>query len=67
MVGGFKTTDAISVYHHKSCEFKFRSWRCVRYRTLCFVSDLRYVGDFLRVLWCPPPIKLTAPIYLKYC
>jgi len=27
-----------------------------------FVSDLRYVGDFLQVLWFPPPIKLTARI-----
>ena len=25
-----------------------------------FVSDLRQVGDFLRVLRFPPPIKLTA-------
>ena len=25
-----------------------------------FVSDLRQVGDFLRVLGFPPPIKLTA-------
>ena len=24
-----------------------------------FVSDLRQVGGFLRVLWFPPPIKLT--------
>ena len=34
-----------------------------------FVSDIRQVGGFLRVLWFPPPIKLTATctIYLKYC
>jgi hypothetical protein len=25
-----------------------------------FVSDLWHVGGFLRVLWYPPPIKLTA-------
>ena len=25
-----------------------------------FVSDLRYIGGFLLVLWLPPPIKLTA-------
>jgi hypothetical protein len=30
------------------------------------VSDLRQVGGFLQVLWFPPPIKLTATIYLKY-
>ena len=27
-----------------------------------FVSDLRKVGGFLRVLWFLPPIKLTATI-----
>jgi hypothetical protein len=31
-----------------------------------FVSDLRQIGGFLRVLRCPPPIKLTATIWLKY-
>jgi len=37
--------------------------------TLCdkFVSDLRQVSGFLRVLQFPPPIKLTATIQLKYC
>ena len=32
-----------------------------------FVSDLRQVGGFLRVLWFPPPLKLTTTIQLKYC
>ena len=32
-----------------------------------FVSDLRHVGDFLWVLRFPPPLKLTATIYLKCC
>jgi hypothetical protein len=32
-----------------------------------FVSDLRQVSGFLRVLQFPPPIKLTAMIWLKYC
>ena len=39
--------------------------------TLCtthkFVSDLRQVCGFLRVFRLPPPIKLTASIWLKYC
>ena len=26
------------------------------------VSDLRQVGGFLRLLWCPPSIKLTVTI-----
>jgi hypothetical protein len=29
-----------------------------------FASDLRQVGGFLRVLRFPPPIKLTATIYM---
>jgi hypothetical protein len=29
-----------------------------------FVSDLRHIDGFLRF---PPPIKLTATIYVKYC
>jgi hypothetical protein len=32
-----------------------------------FVSDLRQVGGFLRVIRFPPSIKLTATIKLKYC
>jgi len=32
-----------------------------------FVSDLRQVGGFLRVLPFPPPIILTATMWLKYC
>ena len=34
--------------------------RCIEYPG--FVSDLRKVGGFLRVLRFPPPIKLTATI-----
>jgi hypothetical protein len=26
------------------------------------VSDLRQIGGFLRVIWFPPPIKVTATI-----
>jgi len=32
-----------------------------------FVSVLRQIGGFHQVLRCPPPIKLTATICLKYC
>ena len=45
---GFTTTCAISVYHHKSCEFESRS--------------LRQVCGFLRLLRISPPEKLTATI-----
>ena len=32
-----------------------------------FVNDLQQIGGFLRVLRFPPPIKLTATMWLKYC
>jgi hypothetical protein len=35
MVVGFTTTYAISVYHHKTCEYESRSWRDVPDTTLC--------------------------------
>ena len=36
-------------------------WRVQRY-VIKFISDLRQVGGFLRVLRFPPPIKLIATI-----
>jgi hypothetical protein len=39
----------------------------VQHYVIKFVSDLRRVGVFLRVLRFPPPTKLTATIKLKYC
>ena len=35
----------------------------IQHYVIKFVSDLRQVGGFLRVLRFPPPIKLTATIY----
>ena len=63
MVVVFITTYAIGAYHHW-CEFESRSGRGVQHYVIKFVSDLRQVSGFLRVLWFPPPIKLTAMIYL---
>ena len=37
---------------------------CVQHYVIKFVRDLRQVGGFLRVLRSPPPIKLTATIYI---
>jgi hypothetical protein len=34
----------------------------IQYYVIKFVSDLRQVGGFLRVLRFPPPIKLTVTI-----
>jgi hypothetical protein len=50
MVVGFTTTYATSVYRHWYCEFKSRSGRGVQYYVIKFVSDLRQVGGFHRVL-----------------
>jgi len=44
------TTYAISAYHHGCCEFQSRSGRGVQHYVIKFVSDLRQVGGFLRVL-----------------
>jgi hypothetical protein len=41
--------------------------RGVQHYVIKFISDLRQVSGFLRVLRFPPPIKLTATIWLKYC
>jgi hypothetical protein len=46
IVVGFITTYAISAYHHYHCEFE--SWRGVF--DTPFVSDLRQVSGFLRVV-----------------
>jgi hypothetical protein len=62
MVVGFTTTYAISVHHHWCCELESWSGRGVQYYVIKFFGDLRHVSGFLRVLWFPPPIKLTATI-----
>ena len=51
------TTDAVM--------FESGSGRGLQHYVIKFVSDMRQVGGFLRVLRFPPPIKLTAT--LKYC
>ena len=59
MVVGFTTIYAISVYHHWRCDFESRSGEMYSKQQymIKFVSDLRQVGGFLRVLRFPPPIK----------
>jgi len=61
MVVGF-TTYTISAYHHWCCEFESRLGRGAQHYVIKFVSDLRQVGGFLRILQFPPPIKLTSTI-----
>ena len=39
----------------------------IQHYVIKFVSDLQHVGGFLQVLRCPPPIKLTTMIKMKYC
>jgi hypothetical protein len=67
MVVGSTTSYAINAYHHKSCEFEFRSAKVysIQQYVIQFVSDLRQVGGFLWVLQYPSQIKLTATILLK--
>jgi hypothetical protein len=64
MVVGFITTYAISDYHHYHCEFESHSDEVysIQHYVIKFVSDLRQIGGFLRVLRFSPPIKLTATI-----
>jgi hypothetical protein len=44
----------------KPSEFESRSGEVYSIQHYVFVSDLRQVGGFLRVLWFPSPIKLTG-------
>jgi len=39
----------------------------IQHYVIKFVSDIRQVSGFLRVLLFYPPIKLTVTIQLKYC
>jgi len=61
MVVRFTTAYAISAYHHWCWEFELRTGRVVQHYVITFVTDLRQVGGFLRVIRFPPPIKLTKP------
>jgi len=49
---------------HIRCEFKSNSGEVysIQHYVIKFVSDLRQVSGFLRVIMFPPPIKLTARI-----
>jgi len=63
MVVGFTTTQAISAYHLVvSSNPAHAEIYSIQHYVIKFVSDLRRVGGFLRVLRFPPPIKLTATI-----
>jgi len=46
------------------CEFESQSGEVysIQHYVINFVSDLQQVSGFLRVLWFPPPIKITATI-----
>jgi len=58
LVVGFTTTNAISLYHPVHDELY-----SIQHYVIKFVSDMRQIGGFLRVLPFSPPIKLTATIY----
>jgi len=64
MVVEFITTYAISAYYNKRIEFESRSgevYSIQRY-VITFLSDLRLVDGFLRVLRFLQPTKLTSTI-----
>jgi hypothetical protein len=66
MVVGFTTTGLISIYNHKRCEFLNLPWggvlNTILSYVIMFVSELRQVSDFLRVISVLPPIKLSSTI-----
>ena len=61
---GFTSTCAISAYSTKveSSDLAHGKVYSIQHYAIKFVSDLQQVGGFLRVLWLPPPVKLTATI-----
>jgi hypothetical protein len=58
LISSTNTTDNIDIVCLLFMVFR----RGVQHYVIKFVSDLRQVCGFLRVLWFPPPIKLTATI-----
>jgi hypothetical protein len=71
MVVGFKTTYASSAYHHERSEFESSAGEVctIQHYVISFVSDLRQVSGFLRVLGFPHTNKTDrhdiAEILLK--
>ena len=64
MWDGFTTIYVISAYHHQCCEFEPRLGEVysIENYVIEFVSELRQVSGFLRILQFPTPIQLTAMI-----
>ena len=62
MVVGFTTACAISATKVVSLNHVHGEVYSMQHNVIKFVSDLRQVGGFLRVLSFPPPIKLTTTI-----
>ena len=64
VVVGFTTTCVISAGHHKRYEIDpvHDEAYSIQHYVIKVVSDLRQVGNFLLILWFPPPIKLTDTI-----
>ena len=64
MVVGFTATCTISAYHHKVVNSNpaHVEVNSIQFYVIKFVSDLRQVSNYLRVLRFPPQITLTATI-----
>ena len=67
------TLKTSAAYHHWCFEFESRSGGGVQHYVLKFVSDLRRVSGFLRVLWFPThgiltplPMVFWSPVPMVY-
>ena len=67
MVDGFITTYTMSIYHYSVVSSNPAQARCTRYNIVWSSLSATWgqVGSFPRILRLPPPIKLTATIFLK--
>jgi len=65
MVIGFITTYAVSasIAINDGSSNPAKTRLPIQHYVIKFVSDVRQVGGFLRVLWFPPPIKMTTMIF----
>ena len=63
--------ELLSLLDSVNCDTESRSERGVQHYVIKFANAAARLATGLwfspRVIWFPPPIKLTATIQLKYC
>jgi hypothetical protein len=62
MVVGFTTTLPMQSVPITTNVVSSNPSRAIQHYVMKFVNNLRQVSGFIRVLWFPPPIKLTTTI-----